>query len=269
LVYPKFDRAEGENTYTVEQAWTVFTGEDKPNVSFVELVNYIRYKGIPIYGHVDWGYTHNFSIVVSTVIPNGEWWILHTVVVPGLELDEMVKIALELKQIYGIKRWHPDNAQPSFIKTFNSKGLTCIPFKKDVDAGIEAVRTQVIDASGCRRLKIIKTPDNEFLMQAFEMHHFKLDAGGLPTKEPDDKEYADPMDCTRYGAQNLFKPGNKIKFLPGQQNPYQNTPVKTGPYNDWMSQKISQLTGGLSGRSADGSVYFDFSNPDDIIITDD
>jgi intein/homing endonuclease len=191
LVYPKMDYGIDTNSYSIDRAWEIFTGNTRKNVTFQELITQIQYKGVPVYGHVDWGFRHNFAIVISATMPNGEWWILHTIAVPGLELDSMVKIALECKATFGVRKWHPDTAQPSFIKTFNGKGLSCTSFKKDVDAGIEAVRTQIVDASDRRRLKVILTEANEFLIDGFKNHHFKLDAAGNPTREPDDEQYAD------------------------------------------------------------------------------
>ena len=183
---------------------------------------------------------------------------MHTVAVPGLELDEMVKIALEQRGIFRVRRWHPDTSQPSYIKTFNKNGLACQSFKKDIDAGIEAVRKQIIDAYGRRRLKVIRTEHNDFLIAGFQHHHFKLDAAGRPTREPDDEEYADVMDALRYGAQNLF--GTAGNVISPSHDPLIAGNVQQP--TDWLKEKVRQLTNGecLDGRgkSQAGTIFFDF-----------
>lgn len=162
-----------------------------------------------------------------------------------------------------------DTAYPANIKTFRRNGLPCVKFKKDVDAGIELVRTQVIDANNVRRLKIVKTIDTEIVTQMFMNHHFKLDAAGNPTREPDDEEFSDIADAARYGAQVLFKPGGGIRAAPSEYTPQGTLKVE---YSDWMTQKVSQLTHGEKNtnmsKTSSGGIYVDFTDPTDFTIDD-
>ena len=272
LVYPKFSEEEEGNVYSVGQAWTSLTGELPPqDITFSKLVAEMHRRGIKFSAGVDWGYRHAFAIVISAEMHNGEWWLVDAVAIPGLELEEMVKISKEMRDKYRIKRWFADTAQPSNMKTFRKHGMPCTSFKKDIDAGIEAVRGRVVDAYNTRRLKVIlsdvgtEANGNAFLISGFRCHHFKLDSAGNPTREPDDEEYADVMDALRYLAQNLFKPTAGMVSA----NPHTPLPVDVSTnnsvYSTWLGQKVGELTrgdtSGSKGRSSSGAVFFDFSNP--------
>lgn len=189
LVYPRFCNIE--NVITCEKAYELLTGEKRERVSFDLIRETVISLGILVVAALDWGFRHKTAIVVGCKLPNGDFLILTTYSATELELDQIVRKALELKDLYGIQKWFCDTAAPSNIKTFKRNGLSCGEFKKDVIAGIESVRGVLCDALGRRRLKIIKTPDNEELVVALQNHHFKLDKKGEPTREPDDEEHAD------------------------------------------------------------------------------
>jgi intein/homing endonuclease len=206
LVYPRYSTAEDAgNTITLSQAYEQLTGEKASvNVSLSYVIGALKKGGYPIYAGVDWGFRHLYTIGVSTIVRN-EWWQLDTVAVAGLEFDDMLKEALRIRDIYRPQMWFADTAEPMFIKTFNNKGMRCKKFTKDVMGGIEAVRTQIQDAQGVRRLKVLLHDNNAIMDKMFKKHAFKLDAQGKPTQVPDDGEYADVADQLRYQAQNLFK----------------------------------------------------------------
>jgi hypothetical protein len=173
-----------------------------------EIVNQL---GLPAYAGLDWGYRHLYAIIVGVVIPNGDFWIVETFGESGLELSDQLVKAQELKERWNIKSWFVDQAYPGSIKTFESNSLKCPKFVKDVLGGIEATRTQIVDASNKRRLKVVQWEKNELIKSMFRLHHFKLDPTGRVTEEPDDEELSDIGDATRYLFQNLFskKKGRK------------------------------------------------------------
>lgn len=269
MVYPRFlhkDDGQG-NTYTLAQAYKVFTGNDAPlNLAIHDLTLIMLQKGIKFYAGVDWGFRHAFAIVVSALLPNGEWWIMDTYSVSGLEFDQMMDLAKEVRDKYRITKWFADTAQPMFIKTFKKNGMPCAEFKKDVLGGIEAVRAQIIDAKGKRKLKVILHDRNEWIMKVFAEHTFMLDSNGNLTKEPDDSEVADAADALRYKAQNLFSPKGKVK---GFTSPLPNTPysMPSDPknYDNWLSQKVRELTHGqgFETKGSSGSTLWNFGDPDD------
>lgn len=270
MVYPRFLNKDIEgNTYTIAQAWESFTGEQAPNgITLPILIEALHKKGIRFYCGTDWGYTHAFAITVAAILPNSEWWIVDTYSVPGLEFEQMMDLAKTVRNTYRPKRWFCDTAQPMFIKAFKSNGMPCGEFKKDVMGGISAVRGQIIDAAGRRKLKVIRHDRNEWLIKMFAEHCFLLDSNGNLTQEPDDSEVADVADSLRYMAQNLFQPKKKGQvFNPAStvNNTITGTTVPVRAYEDWLTQKARELatqdTGDASGSS--GGVFWDFGGDDE------
>ena len=203
LVYPRF--SETGNTYTTQEAMRVLTGDaNAPDLGIEGLIQQIKALGVSIYVGGDWGHSGAQAFVVTAVMPNGEWWILDTYSVPDLEFDEIKEMGMSIRDKYGPKKWFMDTNAPMFIKTFNKNGMYCAEFDKDIQGGIEAVRTQICTASGKRKMKVIKHPKNEFFLQMLRKHHYKLDSAGEPTDQPDDGPESHVGDSIRYLGQNLF-----------------------------------------------------------------
>lgn len=272
MVYPRFlDTPDGENnTLTVAQAWEAFTGmkADK-NIDIKTLIDTMLAKGVKFYAAVDWGHSHAFAITVSCIVLDGQWWLVDTYSVPGLEFEQMMDLAKSVRDRYKIIKWFPDNSEPMFIKAFRKNRMPCVDFTKDVRGGIELARGQIVDASDRRRMKVIKHERNDMLLRMFAEHTFKLDSNGNLTDEPDDSEVADVGDTVRYQAQNLFDPKSKARIPTGpvpvthQEYAAMNRPT-TPAHQDWLSQKVRELTGGANGESQgkdkSGTVIWDFGD---------
>ena len=220
LVYPRFDQQK--NKVTIDAAYELVTGEKVTNCSMDEFVSMLKRLETKIVAGIDWGYTHEATIVIMAVCRAGYSFILETFGSPQLELSEFLQEGIRLNDRYGVDKWYCDTAAPANIKTWSKEfGSSKVPeFKKDVLAGIEAIRGQIIDAGGVRRLMVIDAVKgdnqetfNHKILEGFKVHHFILDAAGNPTSKPDDEEFADVMDALRYIGQNVFAPKGKGKVL--------------------------------------------------------
>lgn len=227
LVYPRFE--EKHNSYTISDAYYQFTGERVLNPSLDDLIALLHKNEIAFYVGGDWGHTAAQAFVVSAVMPAGEWWIIDTYAIPGLEFDDILTLGKKIRDIYHPKKWFMDTNQPMFIKTFDRNGMRCADFKKDVAGGIESVRAQVVDSAGRRRLKVIKHERNDILFEGFKKHHFIIDSLGRPSGDPDDgNPWSDVMDSLRYKGQNLFgTKSQKPIVVSAQPAPVAQTTQKT------------------------------------------
>jgi hypothetical protein len=197
---------------------------------------------------VDWGYTNEYAIVVSAILPNDTLLVVDTFAAPGQELDDCVRIATEIKERWNIQTFYCDPAYPAYVKTFNRKGLRAPKFTKDVARGIEAVRGRIVDSTGIRRMVIVDTPNNSRLIEGFQTYHWKLNAKGEPTDTADHTEESDIMDATRYLCENLFgKKDTKASIIyagdtinPKDPKPLQNKINELATDN----QKLSKNTNG-------------------------
>jgi hypothetical protein len=211
LIYPRFEATQQNgNMVSISKAWEIVTGDKKENVNITQFVGMLHDIGAKFYAGVDWGYTHESTIVVMAVTASGYSFIIDTYGSPGLEIHDFVEICATYQEKYGIGRWFCDNAAPANIKTLKKRlkmiatHVVVPDFKKDVLGGIEAIRSQIVTSTGSRRLLVLDTPENKKIVQGFKVHHFKLDMAGNPTTTPDDEEYADIMDALRYIGQNVF-----------------------------------------------------------------
>lgn len=271
LVYPRFvdltDPKEG-NVYDIHQAYSILTGQDaNGDVSLMDLITKIHELKIRFYVGGDWGFRHATAFVVACEYGR-EWWLVDCHSVPGLEFEQILNLAMNhVKDIYNPKKWAMDTAYPSYIKTFNSKGMSCYEFKKDVMGGISAVRGQVVDGYNRRSLKIIKHDRTQFLIDGMKQHHFKLDSAGNPTEEPDDEKYADVLDGLRYLAQNRFKPSKGISTGEDRQSEpkgFRANPLTAGiPQFEYLSRQIEQRVtdpGEKKIINGSGTIIVDFGD---------
>ncbi len=208
MVYPRFENVINKgNVITPEFAWETLVGEGirKTEITEIDLLHKMRTLGIRFFAGVDWGYTHDFVIVIFALLPNGEVWVMDCYSMPGLEFSDCLEVAKTYRDKYNVERWYCDQAMPANIKSFNKNHMKSPDFTKDVMGGIEAIRSKIVDGHGRRWLKVLNTPANQKVIMAFMKHHFKLGPDGNPTLEPDDTVgVADQADAMRYVAQNLF-----------------------------------------------------------------
>lgn len=208
MVYPRFETTlDTGNVISLEKAWETLVGKKprKSKVTDIDLIYQMQQSGIRFYAGVDWGYTHDFVIVIFAMIPNGEVWIVDCFSKEGLEFSECLAEAIKYRDKYKVEKWFCDQAMPSHIKSFNRNHMKSPDFTKDVMGGIEALRSKIVDSMGRRFLKVFNTDVCKKVVMAFLKHHFKLGQDGNPTLEPDDTPgTADQADAMRYVGQNLF-----------------------------------------------------------------
>lgn len=209
LIYPRFTREL--NTLTIQKAWEQISGSSQ-KCTHQQFIDFLKNLGCDIEAGVDWGYTNQFAIVVAARLTGGVALILDKFTAPGFELSDCVRVGKEIQEKYNVSRFWCDPASPSYIQTFNREGMVSPKFTKDVDKGITAVRTQIVNGANARRLFILDTPNNQSLINAMGSYHWKMDAQGNPTSQPDHTEESDEMDALRYLVDNMFSGKNKMQF---------------------------------------------------------
>jgi hypothetical protein len=262
LVYPRFEGlVDKGNVITIETAVKTLLGEDPDRVirefnipynprkkpTEHDLVHMMKCLGIRFYAGVDWGYTHDFVIVIFAKLPNGEIWIVDCYSQSGLEFPDCLEIAKTYRDKYQPDKWFADQAMPSHTKSFTKNGMKCPKFTKDVMGGIEALRSKIVDGHGRRLLKVLMTDSCAKVINAIQKHHFKLGTDGNPTLEPDDTPgTSDQADAMRYVAQNLFP-------IKGSQKPHTawTDEQKNKSYNPTGEQ---QMRDEVAKRISDGPV---------------
>jgi hypothetical protein len=250
LVYPRFESSTvNGNVITLEKAYETLMGEFRKKVSETDLLLVMKNLGLSFCAGVDWGYTHDYVIVIFALIPNGEIWIVDCFSSPGLEFADQLEVAKKYRDRYNPARWFCDTGMPASLKSFNKNGMRAPNFDKDVMGGIEALRSKILDGYGRRLLKVVLTDQTKKVVDAFMKHHFKLDSAGNPTLEPDDTPgVADQADAMRYVGQNLFPIKGPQK--PQMVTPEENAQKSSNPAAE--AQMKAEITNRLGGDGLSG-----------------
>jgi hypothetical protein len=239
LVYPYFSKEV--HMLPANLMANRITGEDYSiNFTKGQLIELMKDLGAQFFCGLDWGYTHNFAVVVSALIGH-ILYVFDVIHEKGLELPERVELCkkrlVHLKPVI-----YPDNAYPSDIKTFRRAGFKMIDFQKDVLAGIEAVRARLMPGSG-RLPSIFFLKDEEgceFLAEKIMKYHWKMDKNtGKLTDEPDSNN-DDELDALRYLGQNV--PLDKSKVIADFSLNKEQALYPESPNKNWMKQKVKELT---------------------------
>ena len=207
LVYPRFiSREGGGNVISYKTAFESLTGDlSHTHVSELTLIQAMHDAGVQFVAGVDWGYTHDFTIIIMAIMTNGEVWVVDCFAAPGLEMADMLRIAIPYRDKYRVQVWYCDPAYPANCKTFTRNQMRSPKFTKDVMAGIESIRSKITNGVDKRFFKIINRHENKKMVTAMTKHRFILDGQGNITTETDDaRGIADLCDALRYIGQNKF-----------------------------------------------------------------
>lgn len=271
MVYPRFeDRADGlGNTYSIQQAWEKFTGDPAPkNLTYPMLLKKMVDVGTRFYVGGDWGHSGAQAFVISAKIGINDFWIVDAYSIPNLEWEEVLDLGKRIRDMYYRPvKWVMDTNQPMFIKAFNKNGMSCAKFTKDVFGGISAIRGQILDSGGKRRLKVIKHDRTQIVTKMFAEHSFKLDSLGNPTQDPDDSSVSHIGDSTRYLGQVLFAPKREGMKHNIDTNIYASLDNSTETFESWQEQKLKaarqeDMLQDSKGLSQDGNLFWDFGGLD-------
>ncbi len=268
LVYPRFSpTTEKGNIVTLKDAWETLMGPtNNPYITEATLLAEMQKLEIEFHCGVDWGFDHDFVILVMAKIPNGEWWLMETYASPGLEFDDVLAVAKTFRDKYNPIKWWVDQNMPAYIKTFNKNGMKCPEFTKDVLGGISAVRSKIVNSTGKRTLKIIQNENNKKTIIAVSKHRFQIDGQGNVTDKPaDEMGIADICDTLRYIGQNQWAVQGTFRAMVA----YTDDPGKAGEpptinynVNDQMRNEIARrISGGAvvsSGTKKKGGFTFTF-----------
>jgi len=244
LVFPRFDPIL--NTLTIDEAWKRITGEDRKNISYEQLRQFLLSLGAKFIGGADWGYTDYTSLSIIAVMPGGDTWLIDNIIQDKLELDDICKLALELDKKWEVERWYVDQAYPAYIQTLRRKGLKVPEFTKSVSEGISAIQSRIVDSEGTRRFFVLDVPETRFALGAFNSYKWALDGKGeiIEGKPHHDRDgYSDFFDSIRYIFQNLFGTSKKISFTTVLSDPslLKNKPLPNQSLEEIAKQTNQQL----------------------------
>lgn len=224
------------------------TGEQYPETfSKSQLVELFRSRDTRFVVGMDFGYTHNFAVVLMAVDGNRGFVIGHWA---APELDPAQKLELCNQTIKSYDPIvFPDPEAPDMIKYLKKHGYRCRQWSKgkgSVLGGIETVRVKLNPGLGEPELFFLKDDEGvALLFRDLAKYHWALDPSGKPSDVPDDED-DDSVDALRYAVMNTFKPKGKMAI--SKENPnevFSNTPESLRQQKEsWGKQVLNHALGG-------------------------
>jgi hypothetical protein len=213
LIYPSLD--PDVHLLTAARMAEVILGEHVAEPFYQEqLVELMLARDFRPVAGIDFGYSHNFSLVLGFTDGN-RLFVVDAYSQPELMPDKQVAAALRYLQPLqkeGLNprfsaRIYPDTANPQMIKVLIEAGLHCVRWQKtpgSVLAGIEAMRVSLGTLVGQPQLLFLRGNERvEFFFQRLSQYNWKREADGRPSDVPNDVN-DDECDATRYMVQNVL-----------------------------------------------------------------
>jgi len=215
LIYSRLDA--DIHMITAAEIAEKITGDKFPaNFSKEELIKLFQARQIRVQSGMDFGFTHNFSVVTGA-IDGHRGFVFDVIEVPQLELPQQVSQCKQKLLGWNPEVW-PDMASPQNIKAFARAGFRMRKWKKGADSvigGIEIVRMKLRPVMGEPELYFLRGDEGvASLFKKLQAYHWKVDAAGRVMNEPD-KVDDDSCDAMRYMVMNVFSP--KGRFRAGRE----------------------------------------------------
>jgi intein/homing endonuclease len=251
LVYPRL--TPDKHVITPAEAYKKIMGEYPPNLKMTkaELVAFVRTRDVPWYGGMDFGYSHNFAYAHGFKDVS-KLFVTHAFAMPELEPDQKVEAMEPFKRFF--PAIYPDPEDPGMIRILKRKGYRMIKWikgKGTVVGGISTTQMKLTPPLGAEPelffvRDIGEDPGMDLLIRHLSEHHWKLDAGGKPTDLISD-DNKDLPDALRYMVMGVF-PYKGRMGVSSHTDTEQTQPTDVDgqiqySVNNWMSQKIAELTG--------------------------
>lgn len=94
--------------------------------------------GTKYFGGIDWGFSPDpFVLNVRAITPGGNHFQISEFCRTKLTLNDMILLAKQKKQTFGIECFYADPSQPGYIEEFNRHGLPTIGAVNDIRLGID------------------------------------------------------------------------------------------------------------------------------------
>lgn len=220
IIYKEFE--EKIHVRTWNEMWLTLTGKEFPGECTHDLfVKKCHEMKIPCYGGIDWGWSNPSTVVYFFIDSRDNVFVVRS--------DGMTFVSDPI-WIHHIKtKWHlkyrcqlyaPDQANQGAIQEMQKAGLPAANEKAKplINTGIQVIK-KLLKMPGSNGTKIhIAKETNQPLINEFNLYHYRLDAAGLATDEPDD-EHDHWLDALRYPLTLLL---GKTNIIMGSGLDYDN-----------------------------------------------
>lgn len=205
IIYKEFD--ERVHVKSWNDMWLILTGKEFPGTCDHDIfVKKCHAMGLPAYAGIDWGWSSPHTLVVFFVDSKENIYVVRCDGQTYISRPSwMHHVKNKWHNVYRVQLYFPDLADPGDGVEMRKLGL---PTSTNFDKGHINFGTQVVKkwlrVPGSSDTKIFLAEETtKPLVKEFQLYHFKTDAAGLISDDPD-TEHDHWLDALRYAMTNLF-----------------------------------------------------------------
>jgi phage terminase large subunit len=237
IIFREFD--EKVHVRTWNQMWLTLTGLEFPGeCSHDMFVKKCHEMQIPCYAGIDWGFSSPNTVVYFFIDKRDNVYIVRCDGMNYISSPTWIHhIKTKYHNMYRCQLYVPDVADQGAIQEMQKAGLPVSNSDKgEINTGIQVIR-KLMKLPGTTETKLFLS--KEFctpLVNEFTLYHYKLDAAGLVTDDPE-SEHDHWIDALRYpitlllGKTNLILGGglefDSVDGLQDKSGNFHRTPTAT------------------------------------------
>jgi hypothetical protein len=204
IIYKEFD--EKLHVKDWNGMWKVLTGLNYPGTCTHDIfVKKCHQMKLPSYAGIDWGWSNPSTLVVFFIDNRENVYVVRTEGQTYTNNPTWIQtIKAKWHNMYRVQLYYPDLANPGDAVTMKQEGLPCPSEQtKDTKGGIQIVKKWLRSLASPEPKIFFAKETCAHIIHEFQMYHYKLDAAGRVTDEPD-KGSDHWLDAMRYAMYDLF-----------------------------------------------------------------
>jgi hypothetical protein len=205
IIFREFE--EKIHCRTWNQMWLTLTGKEYPGECNHDMfVKKCHELNIPCYAGIDWGFSAPNTVVFFFVDKRENIYVVRCDGMTYISQPTWIHhIKSKYHHMYRCQLYVPDAADQGAIQEMKKAGLPVAnqPDKGQINTGIQVIK-KWLKVPGSLESKIFFAKETaQHIIQEFQLYHYKLDAAGLVTDDPD-TEFDHWIDALRYPMTILF-----------------------------------------------------------------
>ena len=205
IIFREFD--EKVHIRSCNEMWKTLVGKEFPGECTHDIfVKKCHEMNLPCYSGIDWGFSAPNTVVFFFVDNRDNIYIVKCDGMTYISQPTWIHhIKTKYHNMYRCQLYVPDAADQGAIQEMQKAGLPVAnqPDKGAVNTGIQVIK-KFLKAPGTTEPKMFLARDYcTPLVREFGLYHYKVDAAGLITDDPD-SEYDHWIDALRYPMALLF-----------------------------------------------------------------
>lgn len=204
IIYREFD--ERKHVLTWNEMWFKLVGKEFPGeCDHDTFIKKCHSMGLPCFAGVDWGWSNPCTVVYFFVDKKDNVYIVRADGMTFISQPGWIHhMRSKYQNMYKCQLYFPDVADQGAVEEMKKAGL---PVSNNVDkainTGIQVIK-KFLRIPGSQEPKMFLAGETcKPLVEEFGMYHFKTDAAGIVTEQPE-SEYDHWLDALRYPMSMLF-----------------------------------------------------------------